>query len=613
MKTPALARLHVATLSAAGAFVLQFPAWAQWTSDPSTNVPIADASSDQSQSKLASTADGGTWVTWFDGIASGWDVRVQRLDALGVEAFVHGGILVADRGYSSTQDYGLDVSAADDALIVFRDDRPGSTQITAAKVAASGLQPWGPNGVVLTSTSSFVASPRVAGTSDGGAVVAWTEDISTVVQKLDANGNALWGSGVTMTPTSGSYSLADLNAVGDEAIVSLVHQTGGFSSPRHLLAQKFDATGAAQWGAAPISVFDIGSLQFGAFPEFVTTGAGGAVFTWYSSSPVLECFAQRVDASGAELWGQNGLALATTAGNVRVTPSAVYDPVSDDVFAVWVELDGAQSMRGVRAQRLDSTGARLWSDAGTVLMPLGPGNAGLARILADPSTDGALAVWGEAPIVTNFRLFGAHIDGSGAIDVPRFDVASTPGGKSRLQAATSAGGVALLSWKDERSDGGDIFGQNVRFDGTLGNRPAIGTNYCTTNPNSTGQSSSIGAVGTLSASENDVTLVATNLPSDVFGLFVTSRDAGLVMNPGGSEGNLCLGGTIGRYVGPGQILNSASAGRMTLALDLVRTPQFAGFVPAMSGETWRFQAWHRDTVQGAATSNLTDGLELVFL
>ena len=46
-------------------------------------------------------------------------------------------MLVADRGFSSTQDYGLDVDSAGNALLAFRDDRFVGTQITAAKVLST--------------------------------------------------------------------------------------------------------------------------------------------------------------------------------------------------------------------------------------------------------------------------------------------------------------------------------------------------------------------------------------------------------------------------------------------------------------------------------------------
>ena len=91
-----------------------------------------------------------------------------------------------------------------------------------------------------------------------------------------------------------------------------------------------------------------------------------------------------------------------------------------------------------------------------------------------------------------------------------------------------------------------------------------------------------------------------------------SSGEGFVANPGGSQGDLCLGSPTGRYVGAGQIQNSGAAGTFSLALDLTQTPLPSGIGAIASGELWRFQAWHRDTFGGAATSNFTDGLEIAF-
>ena len=141
----------------------------------------------------------------------------------------------------------------------------------------------------------------------------------------------------------------------------------------------------------------------------------------------------------------------------------------------------------------------------------------------------------------------------------------------------------------------------------------IGTEYCgPAVPNSTGASSTIDATGLTSASANDVTLNASNLPNNAFGYFLTSRTQGLVPNPGGSVGNLCLGGQIGRYVGPGQIKNSGTTGAFSLQIDLTQTPSPTGFVNVAAGETWNFTAWHRDAVGGAATSNFTNGVSIAF-
>ena len=140
----------------------------------------------------------------------------------------------------------------------------------------------------------------------------------------------------------------------------------------------------------------------------------------------------------------------------------------------------------------------------------------------------------------------------------------------------------------------------------------IGTSYCMTNTNSTGTTGLLTAEGVTATAANDVVLTATQLPANAFGYFITSQTQGFVMNPAGSAGNLCLTGALGRYVGPGQVLNSGAPGSFSLVLDLTMTPTPMGLVSVIAGETHNFQAWHRDSDAGVATSNLTNGLSIDF-
>jgi hypothetical protein len=141
-----------------------------------------------------------------------------------------------------------------------------------------------------------------------------------------------------------------------------------------------------------------------------------------------------------------------------------------------------------------------------------------------------------------------------------------------------------------------------------------GTNYCgPAAVNSTGQPGALLASGSESASLSVLSLVASALPTNAFGFFLASQTQGFVQQPGGSQGNLCLGGAIGRYVGPGQIKNSGATGSFSLALDLASTPQPNGLVSITAGQTWNFQCWHRDAVGGVATSNFTDASAVLFL
>ncbi|MFT5732347.1 MAG: hypothetical protein ACJA2W_003241 [Planctomycetota bacterium] len=145
------------------------------------------------------------------------------------------------------------------------------------------------------------------------------------------------------------------------------------------------------------------------------------------------------------------------------------------------------------------------------------------------------------------------------------------------------------------------------------NGVTLGTNYCMPVLNSTGLAGSISAIGSDIVADNNVTLGGEQLPVNAFAFFIASQTQGFVMNPGGSSGNLCAVGNVGRYVGSGQIQQANAGGTISLPIDLTQVPQPMGFVSVSAGETWNFQAWYRDSSPTGPTSNFTDGLEITFM
>ncbi len=437
---------------------------AEWSEDPTLNFAIADRPGEQTQVKIVPTADGGAYVSWFDNATGGYDVYLQRLDSRGIEQWPHNGVLLADRSFSSTQNYALATDNAGNALLAFRDDRSGSTQITAAMVTGDGVLAWGAPGVQLTSGGGFVAAPKIAGTTDGHVVVAWTGNSDTKLQKLDSMGSPQWGAGVTITDAGGgSYSASDLHeSDGGSVIVSMVLGFGG-----RLYAQKVSSSGAFLWGASPVNIFNNSNLQFGNFPTFVTDGSGGAVFAWYTSSP-LQCSVQRILAGGTEQFPHNGVVTSTLASHSRTAPSVAFNKVTNEIFVSWIETNLNQSQHGVYAQKIASDGTRRWTDSGRLIVPVGSLEQTQARTIT--FADGAMVFWVETQSFSNQRIRAIRLDNDGGNVWPSgiMEPSSILATKSRLAVTLSANNQALLAWRDDRADAGDIYGQNVLGDGSLG-------------------------------------------------------------------------------------------------------------------------------------------------
>lgn len=128
----------------------------------------------------------------------------------------------------------------------------------------------------------------------------------------------------------------------------------------------------------------------------------------------------------------------------------------------------------------------------------------------------------------------------------------------------------------------------------------VGTNYCTANANSTGQTPVISAVGSLTASDNSLTLSADSLPVGTPGLFFYGPNQ--VQLPFG-EGIRCVGGSIQRLQPP---TFAPASGVVSRAVDLAAEGIGAG-------TTVNFQYWFRDLAGGPAGFNLSDGLSVSFL
>ncbi len=174
--------------------------------------------------------------------------------------------------------------------------------------------------------------------------------------------------------------------------------------------------------------------------------------------------------------------------------------------------------------------------------------------------------------------------------------------------AIDAGGLTSFLPFDQRgrlrlAGGADIGAYELDLD--------VPVAFCFQPVTSAGTFTEVRATGAFSVSRDAVRLTSTGLPPNVTAIFVMSKTLGPPPSPIGNPG-VCLGGQIGRLVGPGQILTSDASGRIDLRIDTGAIPQGFGAVPAQTGETWYFQGWHRDVSQGMASFGFTPAAGITF-
>lgn len=478
--------MRMAFVLAAAAAAFPSICGAQWSDDPAVNTAIADRSGEQVQAKIRARADGGCYISWFDNSTGGYDVYVQRLDAQGNELWAHNGVLVRDRGVSSTQDYDLEVDAAGFAFVVFNDDVNGNAPITAQLIAPDGQLLWGATGVQVSGAQTgFKGPPQATVLSDGTFAVVWSNGSPSAlhVQKLDLLGGPVWPAPVVLSEASRPFNTCDIQAGEAGSMILSWVRCGGtncVTSTKHLYAQKLSAAGAPMWDRdpgtpmsfEPMIVFDGTSLQTANFPPFVSDGAGGAVFAWYETGGNRDAYVQRIHADGYEMFDHNGVSVSTQVNRLQLGAALSFDASTGDAYVAWVESNSGQSQWGLYAQKISDEGVRAWGENGVELLGLSGVQGSFTATLA--RAGGGVDVFGFANCCGNAgNVHGFALDADGAALWPGQPVAvcSVTSSKARISAARGADGASLIAWSDNRADSNNVYAQRVNTDGTLGNGP----------------------------------------------------------------------------------------------------------------------------------------------
>lgn len=468
-------------------FALTSALAAQWATDPLRNLAIGDRSGEQVLAKIAAIPDGGCYIAWFDNSAGGYAVYMQRLDAAGVEQWPHGGVLLSNQPQSSSLvDWDLICLDDGTAVVAFTDVRSGpDLDVYAYRVAQNGTLLWGNNGVALSNNSDDEANPRLCQTSDGAIVCVWPNTTTRTLraQRLDLAGNQLHAADGLRIPGDANDTPAFARVVAGDAgsfIVSWVRAMA-FNGTRHLHTQKFDPAGAPVWGTQRQVVFDLAVLPIAHEPRLLPDGAGGAIYAWhYAVGLTFSVRVQRLTAAGVEVFPHNGVDAATHAMG-KFDPALVWHQASQSILVFWNERNSAQSSWGISGNRIDATGARLWGPSGAVLLPVNTVNK-LPPVAVGYDDGAQVFVFENSLGPVQHKLLGMRVRGDGSLATPVVDVSRAVSEKLRLQAAVSPSGVAMVCWTDKRADAGDTYAQNFNPDGSLGARLASVQLYGCANP-----------------------------------------------------------------------------------------------------------------------------------
>ena len=322
--------------------------------------------------------------------------------------------------------------------------RPGDETVLAPRWRARVDAARRPEALAPQSASvreiRFGTSPRnedfnelrqsVAPLAGGGFASVWNDQTTSgsdvLMQWLTSSGMfllPLWPGGRVVA--NEEVAEVDPVTVGDPhggAFVAWVRFAGDEGSSR-LLVQRYDASGAALWSTGA-DVATTGLFQ--SQPTLVPDGSGG-LFVCYQAFPSsgsdFDIVCQRLDADGAALWGEAGLAAGGEPG-WRVLPKAVAD-ATDGLLVFWRNQrdggDGIEEMMLMEGQHFSAAGVKLWGENGLLVRTTN---------LAETNSH-------------TFNIFDVQADGTGGAV------------------------IGFNDWSGTSTPDLDVFAQRVAADGTL--------------------------------------------------------------------------------------------------------------------------------------------------
>lgn len=451
------------------AFAASISAQAQWTTDLTTNTYMrAVSSGDVNTPLVADGPDGSTYACWFEnGSNYGYQLRMQRLDASGNRMWPDSGLVVSDQPQNSAIfRYDLKSDAEGNAVVGFQDERTGSLDIVAYKIAPDGTFLWGPDGIELPTPGTTGLAPVVAPLSNGNTAIAWNTNNSptqTAFQIVGPTGTLLLTNPMTISATTAA-GRPTLTATSDGGfILQYVISNGGFGLPPGIMyAQRYDSTGTAVWANA----LQVSSkvVAFFYFPEPIPDGHDGFYLAFNTGNPdnasFTDVYVQHVRGNGT-LWSTDGTRMDNSSTTQKFTAGHGLAWVNDDDgLMVPIQVtDGAQGQSGLSVQRVDTAGTRQLGDAAVNVIPVTATYVQPTDISA--TNDGAV-ITHYSGAFGQVHLAATRVDLSGTTvwSPAQMDLSTANSNKSRVQMTDMREGQMVVVWDDDRTMGG-IYAQNI--------------------------------------------------------------------------------------------------------------------------------------------------------
>ncbi len=338
-----------------------------WATD---GVPVCSNSSDQSTPGLISDGADGiivSWSDWRSGIER--DIYAQRLNGDGQPLWIWDGVVVVNK---TTREHNqrMVMDGQGGAIVVFEQKNSATYnwELWAQRIDANGNGVWNPGGIPVTTILSEHLNERIQSDGQGGVYIAFQDfrngiDYDVYVQHLGPNGEYLWGTGVLACNATGTQTNPKIDPDPNGGVVV------AWTDKRNMVdydiyAQRIDFNGNLLWGAGGKAVCSVPGNQ-SAVDLLSNEVVNGVILTWKDERTGVDydIYCNRLDWEGNQTWTMNGMPVCVNAGD-QINPNITGDGYGGAAI-VWQ--DQTTGNFDIRMQRIYAEGYIQYPISGKII------------------------------------------------------------------------------------------------------------------------------------------------------------------------------------------------------------------------------------------------------
>ncbi len=460
--------------SACALLVMEVPVVrAQWSVDPAANTRVCAASADQRTPVSVSDGAGGAIIVWEDERNGSLDLYAQRVASDG-RLLWNGTVGVPVCTVIGVQQHPDIMATADGGVfIVWEDGRGSDLDIFAQRLDSNGVAQWTVGGMPVCVSIWQQVYPRLSTDGSGGIIVVWQDSrnlgYDVFAQRLNGAGSRQWTpTGVAVCSIEHTHLLPKVVSDGRGGVIVVWEEGRSYISQRDIYAQRLSGSGALHWPTNGVGVCTAFGTQQN--PQVVSDGNGGAIIAWQdqrngSSANAGDIYAQRIDSTGQMLWTVNGTPVCTAIGAQHSLRIT-----ADQTAATWLcWVDERNLAPTVFAQYLTHDGQPRWTTGGINIAPLA--HNAVSPAIARDVARGMLVGWAVMRPGLDTDLIAQRIDSTGTLlwGLSGTPISTADGNQQDVCLLADGSGSGIFAWTDTRSgnQGADIFAAKTGYSGLI--------------------------------------------------------------------------------------------------------------------------------------------------